>query len=204
MTGSPIDAAIRSTETPSASIGNLVPDSKAILAEIPQLIMNPTTERLNLKFQDGLGLTDDYGNVYDGYNGTSSSVIWTNNPTESLQVGTGNSSGVPDPDAATGNTVVYDEETGQYRSVVNIDYVMFIIEKPTNRDYPFALELPFGVTIIPELCSYEIESGSGAVTFPSGDIESGELAFITVTGTTSTSEFLKAQVGFSKNILPSE
>ncbi len=204
MTGSPIDAAIRSTETPSASVGNLVPDSKSILAEIPQLIMNPTTERLNLKFEDGLGLTDDYGNVYDGYNGTSSSVIWTNNPNESLQVGTGNSAGVPDPEATTGNTVVYDEETGQYRSVANIDYVLFIIEKPLNRTYPFALELPYSVTIISSLCGYSIEEGSALVSFPTGTIPAGSGASINVSGTDGESEFLKVQVGFSKNILPSE
>ena len=85
MTGSPIDASLRGTETPEQVQGAEVPDSKTNLAASPQLVMAPGVSRPAFKFEDGLGLTDAFGNIYDGYGGAGGSSITVRHiPPESL------------------------------------------------------------------------------------------------------------------------
>jgi len=61
-----IDASLRRPILPQ-NIGSQVPDSKPLLADNPQLVMSPGVSRPVFKFLDGGGLTDAFGNVYEGY-----------------------------------------------------------------------------------------------------------------------------------------
>lgn len=71
-----IDASLRRPILPD-NRGSQVPDSKPLLANTPQLIMSPGVSRPVYKFDDGDGLTDAFGNVYDGYGtgGISTSTV---------------------------------------------------------------------------------------------------------------------------------
>lgn len=105
--GAPIDASIRRAALVSEARGNIVPDSSSKLAEVPELVMEPGVERLVLKFADGLGLTDDYGNVYDGYGAAGGS---------SLTVSSTPPSSIDDDidDADDGDILVFDDSTEKY------------------------------------------------------------------------------------------
>lgn len=65
-----IDSSLRRPILPQ-HIGGQVQDSKPLLAENPQLVMTPGVSRPVYRFDDGNGLTDAFGNVYDGYGGNS-------------------------------------------------------------------------------------------------------------------------------------
>ena len=77
-----IDASLRRPILPQTS-GGTVPDSQALLEDNPQLIMDPGVARPVYKFDDGGGLTDAFGNVYDGYGGAGGSSF-VNTPAESI------------------------------------------------------------------------------------------------------------------------
>lgn len=80
-----IDSSLRRPILPN-TIGGTVPDSKPLLADNPELIMNPGVPRPVYKFGDGDGLTDAFGNVYDGYGAGEGgyTFIWTNNPSNNI------------------------------------------------------------------------------------------------------------------------
>ncbi|HHA19201.1 MAG TPA: hypothetical protein ENK70_05795, partial [Methylophaga sp.] len=82
---SSIQASLRRSILPTKDRGDVVPDSKKKKAAVPQLLMVPGIVRPVWKFEDGDGLTDAFGNKYDGYNdagGDSLSV--THTPAESV------------------------------------------------------------------------------------------------------------------------
>lgn len=85
MTGSPIDASLRRPILPTKDRGTEVPDSRQKLAPSPQLIMEAGAVRPNFRFDDGDGLTDAFGNKYDGYgNAGGDSFVITHQPPEDL------------------------------------------------------------------------------------------------------------------------
>lgn len=85
MTGSPIDASLRRPILPTKDRGTEIPDSQSKLAASPQLIMEAGAVRPVYRFEDGDGLTDAFGNKYDGYGtGTGDSLTWTHTPSEDL------------------------------------------------------------------------------------------------------------------------
>lgn len=85
MTGSPIDASLRRPILPTKDRGTEVPDSRQKLAPTPQLVMQAGAVRPSYRFDDGDGLTDAFGNKYDGYgNAGGDSFIITHNPPEDL------------------------------------------------------------------------------------------------------------------------
>lgn len=67
MTSSPIDASLRGPILPTRDRGTEVPDSRQKLAATPQLIMQAGAVRPAFRFDDGDGLTDAFGNKYEGY-----------------------------------------------------------------------------------------------------------------------------------------
>lgn len=99
-----------------------------------------------------------------------------------------------------GDILIYKAGPGKYSPGAQIvtEWVQFIIEKPTNRQYRFSESLPYAITITGT--SFVLESGSGSVAFPSGTVSSGSPAFITVSGTTGSSSFLRAQIRYTRNL----
>lgn len=108
MTGAPIDNSIRGTILPTPDRGNVLPDSKRKLAPVAQLVMEPGVERISFKFQDGNGLIDSFGNVYEGYGGAGGASISVSHtpPTSLDETNIGN--------ADDDQILVYDEDQQQY------------------------------------------------------------------------------------------
>ena len=78
-----IDASLRRPILPE-NRGSQVPDSKKLLADTPQLVMSPGVSRPVYRFDDGDGLTDAFGNVYDGYGTGGQSRTFSISPAESV------------------------------------------------------------------------------------------------------------------------
>lgn len=68
-----IDSSLRRPALP-ISEGGVVPDSLTLLEPAPQLNIDPGVSRPVFKFDDGDGLTDAFGNIYDGYGGAGGST----------------------------------------------------------------------------------------------------------------------------------
>lgn len=85
MTGAPIDSSLRRPILPTKDKGTEVPDSQAKLAASPQLLMEAGAVRPTYRFDDGDGLTDAFGNKYDGYGGAGGdSFIINHIPSKSV------------------------------------------------------------------------------------------------------------------------
>jgi hypothetical protein len=68
-----IDSSIRRTILPPQEQGSIVSDTRNKLEALPKVTMSPGVARPSFKFEDGDGLTDDFGNVYEGYGGAGGS-----------------------------------------------------------------------------------------------------------------------------------
>lgn len=131
MTGAPIDASLRGTETPEQVQGAEVPDSKTNLAASPQLIMTPGVSRPVFKFADGAGLTDAFGNIYDGYGGGGgSSFVFKDTPAASV--------GTEADTANDGEFLVFNDTLTQY---VPKTYVEASLMELTNTITPADFDL---------------------------------------------------------------
>ena len=230
MTGAPIDASLRGTETPEQVQGAEVPDSKTNLAASPQLIMSPGVSRPVFKFADGAGLTDAFGNVYDGYGGSGgSSFIHQNTPAASV--------GEAADGANDGEFLVFDDVFTQYLpktyvqaslmeltntvtpldgqlaiyDSINVRWIpqksdepfAGIIEAPTNRVYTLTKDgLAYDVEVVSS--SFLFEVGPGSVAFPADTsvISAGTPITITVSATTGASTFLNYQLDVKRRLSP--
>jgi hypothetical protein len=80
-----IEASLRRPQIAAKDPGGVVADSKPTKAQNPQLVMEPGVVRPAFKFDDGGGLTDSFGNVYEGYDRAGgSSVIVNQDPPKSV------------------------------------------------------------------------------------------------------------------------
>lgn len=191
MTGGPIEGSLRRTILAEPDKGSVIPDSRRKLEDVPLVLMNPGTERFVMRFEDGLGLIDSYGNIYEGYGRTGSSVVWVNNPASMTSI-----SPVLD-NAEEGEVPVYDPDTGLYAPVqLTTGSTTLTIEKPQDRNYYIALSLPFDVEV--EGGSFTLEAGTGDVIFPSGFYPADDPLFVTVTDTDDDSSFMIVQVNWRR------
>ncbi len=100
--------------------GGLIGDTTDIVEETPQLNVNHGVVNISFKFEDGDGLTDEYGNIYEGYGGAggSSKITSTNGieladladvsnyiPTDGQVLAFNNSSGLWTPEDPAGGGV---------------------------------------------------------------------------------------------------
>ena len=192
MTGAPIDASLRGTETPEQVQGAEVPDSKTNLAASPQLIMSPGVSRPVFKFADGAGLTDAFGNVYDGYGGSGgSSFVFKNTPSASM--------GEETDDAGEGQFPVFDESLSQYVPKTWDDFMAWLIEEPTDKTYPMINSMPYAITITNT--AFNFTTGSGSVAFPSNPINIGDPIDIIVSATTGSPTDLQVIIEFERNLI---
>lgn len=80
-----LDASLRRAIDQRESQGASVPDSTPSKDDNPQLVMSAGVVRPVYKFEDGDGLTDAFGNVYEGYGGSGgSSFSYRHIPAESV------------------------------------------------------------------------------------------------------------------------
>lgn len=192
MTGAPIDASLRGTETPEQVQGAEVPDSKTNLAASPQLIMSPGVSRPVFKFADGAGLTDAFGNIYDGYGGGGgSSFIHKDTPAASV--------GDQADGAADGEFMVFDDVLSQYVPRTFRAFGSVLIETPTNKVYKLIRGAPYDLTIT--ATEFFFGTGPGTVVFPAGPILSGADLDVTVSGTTGASADLSLRIDYTINLL---
>jgi len=82
MPGNSIDGTLRRPILPTQDRGTEIADSRSKLAPNPQLFMVPGAVRPSYKFEDGNGLTDAFGNVYEGYGGAGGSSFNLKNDTD--------------------------------------------------------------------------------------------------------------------------
>lgn len=68
-----LDSSIRSTILSGQDQGAVVSDTHKKVEETPQVKMTAGVVSPSYKFEDGDGLTDDYGNIYEGYGGAGGS-----------------------------------------------------------------------------------------------------------------------------------
>jgi len=80
-----IEASLRRPQINPQDRGSTIPDSKPTKAANPQLLMTGGVVRPSFRFDDGDGLTDAFGNVYEGYGGAGgSSNTFRHNPPRTL------------------------------------------------------------------------------------------------------------------------
>lgn len=192
MTGAPIDASLRGTETPEQVQGAEVADSKTNLAASPQLIMTPGVSRPVFKFADGAGLTDAFGNIYDGYGGGGgSSFVFKNTPAAAV--------GDQADGAANGEFMVFDDVLSQYVPRTFRAFGAVLIEDPANKVYKLIRGAPYELTIT--ATEFFFGTGPGTVVFPAGPILSGADLDVTVSATTGASADLSLRIDYTINLL---
>lgn len=230
MVDTPIDSSITSVVVAEPSQGDVLPDSNTILAALPQLIMEPGIAKPVFKFEDSAGLTDAFGNVYDGYgNAGGSSFINLNTPAASV----GNEADT----ANNGEFLVYDDVLTQYLPKTYVEASLMeltntvtpldgelaiydatnvrwlpqksdepftgIIEAPTNRVYTLTKDgLAYDVEVVSS--SFLFETGPGSVAFPADAsvISAGTPITITVSATTGASTFFNYQLNVKRRLAP--
>lgn len=192
MTGASIDASLRGTALPEQAQGVEVPDSKTNLAATPQLIMVPGVSRPVFKFEDGAGLTDAFGNIYDGYGGSGgSSFVFRHTSSSSM--------GDEIDTAGEGQFPVFDGVLSQYKPKTWSDFMAWLIEAPQDKTYPMIQSMPYEITIIST--AFNFTTGSGSVTFPSSPITVGSPVDIVVSGTAGSPTDLQLIIEFERNLI---
>lgn len=263
-----IDASFRRAILPGNRASG-VADSKRILAATPQLIMEPGVSRPVYRFDDGDGLTDAFGNVYDGYGSGGFSTTYTFGPAESVdtevdnandkdilqynlsrekyepvskeaaqlaifETGTEQNLDIPQYSSAnsqyepktldeiglakfggvapTDGQIPYWNNANQQYEPDDLpaspppapfditDFISGIIEKPQDRTYTIVQSLPYSINITGT--SQSIATGSASINFPAGSRAAGSNLQITVTGSSSTDEFLRFQIDFTRTLTP--
>lgn len=224
--GSPIDASIRRAALVREARGNIVPDSSPKLAATPQLIMEPGVERFALKFADDLGLTDAYGNTYDGYAaaGGASSITVTQDPPQSIQKNK--------VDAATDKQILVFDDVDDLYLPRDIDFFaeLPLVDDPGSAQdqqilrrnsfgtydsiFTKVLTCTTGIIKTPENKVYRIipslpwdiigidgfvytEAGPATLIVPTGSIPAGSPVDIELTGVTLLTSFLTFQFNFT-------
>lgn len=184
-----IDSSLRDATILPGSDGTVIPDEQPLLASNPQLVMEPGVVRPSWKFEDGQGLTDEFGNVYVGYgNAGGASSINVNDSGE--QVIDDNISGVEEGDFLQWNNsqqlyVPRNREEANLSQNIVSDYIAIHIDYPENKDYKIINGTPFEQRI--SSMTWEFETGGGSVSLSQGGTLSpaGD-QFIQVSGLTGS------------------
>ena len=81
-----IQASLRRPIFPTQDRGHVISDSQKNKAPVASMNMDPGIVRPVFRFDDGDGLTDAFGNFYEGYasNSGSHSISITHNPARSV------------------------------------------------------------------------------------------------------------------------
>ena len=184
-----IDASLRRAQVTAKDRGDVVPDSKPKKADNPQLVMEAGVVRPVFKFGDGGGLTDAYGNVYDGYgNSGGSSITWTHTPSDTLD--DTNLSNADDEDI-----LVYDADDELYYPQ-STDYLNIVRTEGTvpQQDYIPAWDTVAGKYIPQDPADLDI-----AMLNPATSVLEGEILVAGLAGTFNsvpqvTTDFVAATI----------
>lgn len=192
MVDTPIDSAITSVVVAEPSQGDVLPDSNTILAANPQLIMDPGIAKPVFKFEDGAGLTDAFGNVYEGYAGAGGSSEIVVNPSTSVFGDELNAS-------TEGQFLAFDDVLRKYIPKTFRTFGAALVVRPIDEVLKLILAVPYDLTIT--ATQFSFDAGPGSVAFPSGTILQGNDLSVTVSGTDGTSLKLSIRIDFTINLL---